>query len=181
MFSCEFSEISKNVFSYEVVYVTIGNPAFCLALRLTGVHFRGELQHVGHGGEQKIKCSPIRTWEIAGVRLQEEVHVREHLQCLLLKNDWSRRRNINDGISINEKEKKSSTAKKKVRGIFLLHHSLSFVVTRCLSLPLVEPLVVTRFTTRLSFYKPSFLYCFIKLKVYQTFIVHSFSMDWRQK
>ena len=69
LFSCEFSEISKNVFPYEVVYVTIGNPAFCLGLYLTGVHFRGELQHVGHGGEQKIKCSPIRTWEIAGVRL----------------------------------------------------------------------------------------------------------------
>ena len=31
----------------EVVYVTIGNLAFCLALYLTGVHFRGELQHVG--------------------------------------------------------------------------------------------------------------------------------------
>ena len=53
----------------EVVYVTIGNPAFCVALYLTGVHFRGELQHVGHMGEQKIKCRPIRTREIAGVRL----------------------------------------------------------------------------------------------------------------
>ena len=31
----------------EVGYVTIGNPAFCLALYVTGVHFRGELQHVG--------------------------------------------------------------------------------------------------------------------------------------
>ena len=31
----------------EVVYVTIGNLAFCLALYLTGIHFRGELQHVG--------------------------------------------------------------------------------------------------------------------------------------
>ena len=31
----------------EVVYVTIRNPAFCLFLYLTGVHFRGELQHVG--------------------------------------------------------------------------------------------------------------------------------------
>ena len=49
--------------------MTIGNPAFCLTLYLTGVHFRGEVQHVGHGGEQKIKCSPIRTLEIAGVRL----------------------------------------------------------------------------------------------------------------
>ena len=37
----------------EVFYVTIGNPAFCLALYLTGVHFRGELQHIGHVGEEK--------------------------------------------------------------------------------------------------------------------------------
>ena len=46
-----------NTFSCEAVYVTIGNPASCLALYLTGVHFQGKLQHVGHGGEQKIKCS----------------------------------------------------------------------------------------------------------------------------
>ena len=49
--------------------MAIGNPAFCLALYLTGVHFRGELQQVGHVGEQKIKCRSIRTREIAGVRL----------------------------------------------------------------------------------------------------------------
>ena len=54
---------------YEVVHVTIGNPAFCLALYLTGVHFRGELQHVRDVSEQKIKCRPIRTREISGVRL----------------------------------------------------------------------------------------------------------------
>ena len=41
----------------EVAYVTIGNPAFCLALYLTGVHFRGELQHVGDVSEQKIKSN----------------------------------------------------------------------------------------------------------------------------
>ena len=39
----------------EVVYVTIGNPAFFLALYLTGVCFRGKLKHVGHVGEQEIK------------------------------------------------------------------------------------------------------------------------------
>ena len=33
--------------------MTIGNPAFCLALYLTGVHFRGELQHVGDVSEKK--------------------------------------------------------------------------------------------------------------------------------
>ena len=38
---------------YEVMNVTIGNSAFCLALYLTGVHFGGELQHVGHVGERK--------------------------------------------------------------------------------------------------------------------------------
>ena len=28
--------------------MTIGNSAFCRDLYLTGVHFRGELQYVGH-------------------------------------------------------------------------------------------------------------------------------------
>ena len=51
----------KIYFKQEVVYVTIGNPAFCLALYLTDVDFRRELQHVGHIGEQKIKGQPIRT------------------------------------------------------------------------------------------------------------------------
>ena len=44
--------------------MTIGNPAFWLALYLTGVHFRDELQHVGHVGKQKFKCPQIRIWEI---------------------------------------------------------------------------------------------------------------------
>ena len=59
---------------WEVVYVTTGNPAFCLAWYLTGVHFRGELQHVVDGSEQKIKCRPIRTREIGGARLSEELY-----------------------------------------------------------------------------------------------------------
>ena len=41
----------------------------CLILYLTGVHFRGELQHPGDASGQKIKCCPIRTREIGGVRL----------------------------------------------------------------------------------------------------------------
>ena len=41
---------------YEVVYVTFRNPAFCFFLNLTGVRFRGNLQHVGDVSEQKIKC-----------------------------------------------------------------------------------------------------------------------------
>ena len=53
----------------EVVYVITGNQAFCLALYLAGVHFQGELQHVGHVSEPKIKCRSIRTREISGVRL----------------------------------------------------------------------------------------------------------------
>lgn len=39
--------------SLEAVYVTIENPAFCLTLYLTGVHFRGGLQNVGHALSKK--------------------------------------------------------------------------------------------------------------------------------
>ena len=53
----------------EVAFVTIGNPAFCLFWYLIGVHFWGELQHVGDVSEHRIKCRPIRTREIVGVRL----------------------------------------------------------------------------------------------------------------
>lgn len=49
--------------------MTIGNPAFSLALNLTDVHFRGELQLVRGVSEQKINCQPMRTREIGGVRL----------------------------------------------------------------------------------------------------------------
>ena len=42
-----FSVIAPDTdYDYEVLYVTIGNPAFYIALYLTGVHFRGKLQHV---------------------------------------------------------------------------------------------------------------------------------------
>ena len=54
---------------YEDVYVTIGNPAFCLFLYLTGAHFQGELQHVGDISKQKIKCWTNGTGEIGGARL----------------------------------------------------------------------------------------------------------------
>ena len=40
---------------------------FWLNLYLTGVHFQGELQHVGDVSEPKIKCQPIRTREIGSV------------------------------------------------------------------------------------------------------------------
>ena len=47
------SNIVKKI---EVVYMTIGNPAFCLFVYLIGIHLRGELQHVRDVSEQKIKC-----------------------------------------------------------------------------------------------------------------------------
>ena len=40
------SKLPRQILQYvmqEVVYMTIGKPAFCLFLYLTGVHFRGEL------------------------------------------------------------------------------------------------------------------------------------------
>ena len=60
---------------FEVVYVTLGNPAFCLALYLTGVPFRGELQYVGDVSKEKIKYRQIRIREIGGVRLSDELYV----------------------------------------------------------------------------------------------------------
>ena len=38
----------------EGVYLTIVDTAFCFFLYLTGVHFRGELQHGGDVSQQKI-------------------------------------------------------------------------------------------------------------------------------
>ena len=58
----------------DVAYVTIGNPDFCLALYLTGIHFWADLQPASHVGEQKIKYRPIRTREIGGIRLQEKLY-----------------------------------------------------------------------------------------------------------
>ena len=63
--------------------MTIGSPAFCLAIYLTGVHFRGELQYVGGVSNEKIKCQTIKTRVICGVRLLEELYAdfcaREHV------------------------------------------------------------------------------------------------------
>ena len=61
--------IEKQHALLEVIYATIGNPAFCLFLYLTDVHFRGELHQIGDVSEQKIRCWPIRTQEIGVVRL----------------------------------------------------------------------------------------------------------------
>ena len=54
--------------------MTIRIPAFCLAFYLASAHFGGELQHFGHMGEQKIKRWPIRTREITGVKLQDQLY-----------------------------------------------------------------------------------------------------------
>ena len=53
----------------------IGNPAFCMFLYLTGVHFRGELQHGGDVSQQKLKCQSIRTREIDGILLSDVLYV----------------------------------------------------------------------------------------------------------
>ena len=72
----------------EGVCVTIGNPAFCLFLYLTGVHFRGKLQHIGDVSQQKIKCRPIRTREIGGVTLSDILYenIRTYLMGRLFHN-----------------------------------------------------------------------------------------------
>ena len=58
----------------EGVYMTIGNPAFCLFLYLIGVHFQSELQYGCDVIQQKIKCQPIRTREIDGVSLSDVLY-----------------------------------------------------------------------------------------------------------
>ena len=61
--------------------MTIGNPAFCPFLYLTGVHFRGELEHDGDVSQQKIKRRLIRTREVGGVSLSDVLY--EKVQILL--------------------------------------------------------------------------------------------------
>ena len=56
---------------YEGLHVTIGNPAFCLFFYFSGVHFRGELQHVGDVSQQKIKFRTIIAQELGGVTLSD--------------------------------------------------------------------------------------------------------------
>ena len=72
MFRNHYNPSHATVLTIDVVYVAIGNPVLCRALYLTGVHFRGELQSRGW---QKIKYRRIRTREIGGVRLQDELYV----------------------------------------------------------------------------------------------------------
>ena len=69
--------IFPGIFYYDTedVYVTIGHPAFCLFLYLTGIHFWGELQHGGDVSGWKIKCRLIRTREIGDVSLSDVLYV----------------------------------------------------------------------------------------------------------
>ena len=73
--------IEKNhILLLEGVYVTTGNPAFCLFLYLTGINFRGELLHGSDVSQEKIKCRPIRTREIGGISLSDVLYVnRSHV------------------------------------------------------------------------------------------------------
>ena len=61
----------------EGVYVTIVHRAFCLFLYLTGVHFRGELQHGGDVSQQKIKFRSIRARETGCVSLSDVLYEKE--------------------------------------------------------------------------------------------------------
>ena len=56
----------------------IGNPAFCLFVYLSDVHFRGELQHGGDVSQQTIKHRPIRTREIGGVSVLDVLYASVH-------------------------------------------------------------------------------------------------------
>ena len=73
--------VSHSMVYCQGVYVTIGNPAFCLFLCLTGVQFLAELQHGGDVSQQKIKCRPIRPREIGGVTLSDVLYVVYGLGC----------------------------------------------------------------------------------------------------
>ena len=47
------------------MYVTIGSPAFCLALYLTGVYFRGGLQRAGDvSGHKILVSSELGKWVV---------------------------------------------------------------------------------------------------------------------
>ena len=86
------------------------------------------------------------------------------------KKDGCMRRDINDVVFINEKEKKSATAKTVVREKISLYNS-SFFVTCYTTRHSLPPNVLFLF-----FYKRSFLYCFIKPKSLPIF-VYSFIFD----
>ena len=80
----------------EVVYVTIENSAFCLALYLIGVHFsRRVTALLSRGWGKKIKCRPIRTREIGGFKLQKELYSSHKI----LQKHWLKRKHQNVSYS----------------------------------------------------------------------------------
>ena len=87
------------------VYMTIGKPAFCLFLYLTGGHFRGELQHGGDISQQKIKCRPIRTREIGDVSLSDVLHSSSYLDNWWLHQEEKEGKTEIQKIEYLEKEK----------------------------------------------------------------------------
>ena len=74
MFCNHYNPSHATVLTVNVVYVTIGNPVLCLALYLTCVHFRGELQHVGHVGGKKSRSTNQNSRNRC-VRLQDQLYV----------------------------------------------------------------------------------------------------------
>ena len=83
----------------------IGNPPFCLFLYLTGVHFRGELQHSGDVSQQKIKCRPIIAREIGGTSLSDGLYINygSELTIQLVLSDNSTNHNVGLSRSIHFK------------------------------------------------------------------------------
>ena len=78
--------VQSPAFLGDLVYVTIGNPAFYFALDLTGVLSRDKLQHINHVGKQKFKCWPIRTWEKC--QIVRRTLLGEPAFPALFKEDW---------------------------------------------------------------------------------------------
>ena len=66
----------------------IGNPAFCLTLYLTRVHFRGELQHLGDVSKQKIKCRPVRLSEKLYAYVEPLIYEMLKFLLILLILSW---------------------------------------------------------------------------------------------
>ena len=63
--------LNENIFSYHMNFYFCNISA--TIYNLIGVHFWGVLQPVGHVVGQKDKCRPIRTQEIAVVRLYKKL------------------------------------------------------------------------------------------------------------
>ena len=53
----------------------------CISVPLTGVHFRGELQHVSDVSKQKFNYGLIRTLEMTDIRLLHELYVNNVHCC----------------------------------------------------------------------------------------------------